>query len=230
MRWFQRYGIPGGYFLLFFFLWMLVFYPCRIAEINNDSVINLVGITAISFVPIGYCLSILAQLIYLIIPGFGIVGRAINQTEIFTDESKNNLKKENLKEVHSLLYVIEKGKNKIEQQNILRNWVANRNDILTINFSLCLATITAPLLASLGPYKLLDWKFQTNIKGSLFLGILVLVLFIVFIFSYKILKQQNVEVIKGWYNLVSNINCSELIMKSNVGHDKDKVDKENKRC
>src|SRR4030042_6186768 len=162
MRWFQRYGIPGGYFLLILTLWMLVFYPCRIKEIKNDGGINLVGITAISFISIGYCLSVLAQLLYLIIPKLGIVGSAINQSTVFTDDSKSNLKKENLKEVHSLFYVIENGKNKIEQQNMLQKWVANRNDILTINSSLCLATVVALFLAYFGPEILLDWTRQHN--------------------------------------------------------------------
>jgi len=210
MRWFQRYGIPGGYFLLVLTLWMLVFYPCRITEIKNDGGINLVGITAISFIPIGYCLSVLAQFLYLIIPKLGTVGIAINQSKVFTDESKNNLKKEHLKEVHSLFYVIKNGENKIEQQKMLQNWVANRNDILTINLSLLLATITVPMLAYLGPEILLDWTFQPNMKGVFFLGGLSVVLSLVFIFSYRILRQQNVELIKGWYSWVSGGDYSEL--------------------
>jgi len=210
MRWFQRYGIPGGYFLLALTLWMLVFYPCRITEIKNDGGINLVGITAISFIPIGYCLSVLAQYLYLKIPKLGIVGTAIKESEVFTEKSKNNLKKEHLKEVHSLLYVIENGKNKIGQQNILQQWVANRNDILTINSSLFLTTITVPFLAYFGPKILLGWNAQSNTKGVLFLGSIGVALCLLFIFSYIKLRQQNVETIKGWYNWVSGINYSEL--------------------
>jgi len=86
---------------------MLVFYPCRIAETENYGGINLVGIAAISFIPIGYCLSVLAQLLYLIIPRLGIVGSAIRQSKIFTDDSRNNLRREHLAEVDSLFYVIE---------------------------------------------------------------------------------------------------------------------------
>jgi len=227
MRWFQRYGIPGGYFLLVLTLWMLVFYPCRITEIKNDGGINLVGITAISFIPIGYCLSVLAQLLYLKIPKIGIVGTAIKESEVFNEESKNNFKKEDLAEVHSLIYVIENGKNKIGQQNILQQWVANRNDILTINFSLLLATITVPFLAYFGPEILFGWNDQSNTKGGLFLGSISVALCVLFILSYKKLRRQNVETIKGWHSWVSGINYSKLKKKDSVGEAKDKVDKEN---
>lgn len=227
MRWFQRYGIPGGYFLLFLTLWVLVFYPCQITEIKNNGGINLVGIVAISFISIGYCLSVLAQCLYLNIPKLGIVGNAINRSEVFTNNSKSVLKKEHLKEVHSLLYVIENGENKIERQKMLINWVANRNDILTINFSLFLATITVPFLAYLGPKILLGWNAQSNTKGGFFLGSISVALCLLFIFSYIKLRQQNVEIIKGWYSWVSGINYSELKKKDSVGEAKDKVDKEN---
>ena len=68
MNWFQRYGIPGAYFVALTAAWLFVLSPQTRAVVDGDHTAALVGLAVLVFLPIGYVISVLGQVIYLRLP------------------------------------------------------------------------------------------------------------------------------------------------------------------
>ena len=76
MDWFQRYGIPGAVFWSFLILWIGAFHNCVIpkticpTDIEKAKIIA--AIAAGTFLPIGYLMAVIGQLVYHLAPGLGM--------------------------------------------------------------------------------------------------------------------------------------------------------------
>jgi hypothetical protein len=63
MNWFERYGIPGTYFVVLSAAWVYSTYTCLLEQSQSFELGGLISVG--TFLPIGYLLSILTQAIYL---------------------------------------------------------------------------------------------------------------------------------------------------------------------
>ena len=68
MTWFQRYGIPGTYFCGLAILWAASLYHCSVYDIlvTDCKAEAMVALVVVFFLPLGYLLSIMQQLAYLL--------------------------------------------------------------------------------------------------------------------------------------------------------------------
>lgn len=79
MNWFQRYGIPGAYFIGLSMAWAHAFYSCMFQRIfNKVDGTELILLAAIIFIPIGYVISVFQQWIYLKCKCLGMHRAGIN--------------------------------------------------------------------------------------------------------------------------------------------------------
>lgn len=223
MAWFQRYGIPGACFLGLLALWTVSFFSCDLGDIvKGDSATIVAAIAAISFVPIGYLISILQQIIYLWWkkPWFGITGKAIREANVFQDTQE----REYLLEAEACLLVMSEkvniGNNEIkdnklsvsvDKQRFLQDWIRNRNNVMAVNASLMLATLLAPISVWLFP-KIFDLATQIDSKWCWFAGIISGIVFGVSACSWCILRCEVVRVEAGIYKMLSGQPGSNLVL------------------
>jgi len=162
MTWFQRYGIPGAYFEILLLAWLAVIYPSESSAILHEYGAQfVVGIVLVSFLPIGYLIYICQNLVYLNMtkPRLGITGRAMREAGIFKEESIPE--HENMCEAEGCLFetsesntdgkvrnaneneqpLIGRRLTNMKKQEFLQNWIRNRNDLLSLNFSLIIANL-----------------------------------------------------------------------------------------
>jgi hypothetical protein len=148
MNWFERYGIPGLYFVL------LVAVACYIFGPPYDTVEN--GMTAFEValaasLPIGYILSVTSQWLYYKVPWWQVHHKAWKA-------AKKEVDKELLEEgeewwVEARANIL--GRWKLDEEKIpkgiekgkwLQEWFTKRFDVLAINSTLILATIIGLLV------------------------------------------------------------------------------------
>jgi len=155
MNWFQRYGIPGAYFYVLTLAWIAVCYPCKFNFIK-ENIENLVVLVIITFLPIGYILTIFQMLLYFIIPKLGIHRVAIKKAGLDSTKWKPETYFEAITHIHSINYA-EKDI-KLKKVKFMQDWIRKRMDILTINFTLFIATIVSPfLIGAIGLKCFLKW-------------------------------------------------------------------------
>ena len=128
MDWFKRYGISGSWFLILAIAWIYVLYPCKIKE---EDLKFLFGFIVITFLPIGYFLTIFQQCIYLTF--FGIHKKAKLQSKFHYPVY---YKDESALEVYSTFSIFKD----MESDYLKRyqDWIRRRMDVLVIDGTIIL--------------------------------------------------------------------------------------------
>ncbi len=180
MNWFQRYGIPGAVFWGFLILWIGAFHYCVINDAISDTekAKVIAAIAAGTFLPIGYLMALIGQLIYHLFPGIGIDTRVRKSEKksfwsrlwMFVRVDKSEINKplheswrEWKQEVYSFNQIIlrlYKDKNLgVEGTRFICGWMSKRMDMVVINLASILAVIAAPLMSFI-LWLLLPWKIN----------------------------------------------------------------------
>lgn len=203
MNWFQRYGIPGAVFWGFLIMWVGAFHNCAIKDAVSDTEMAKViaAIAAGTFLPIGYLISVIGQLIYHVAPGIGIDTRARTTGTLKIPESfkqSNREWQQEMASVQDTILYLKAGKQTKKKAvldvNDIRHvseWMSKRMGMLVINLALILAVIVAILLSGLLTI-FSSWQFDG--QWFLFACILSLVLWTICGFSWWILSKQLVGV------------------------------------
>lgn len=210
MNWFERYGIVGAYFVMLVSLWVKVLSAPFKFEPNEYTLIA--AILTISFVPLGYIISILSQRIYYSPQSwwrslFG-GGTQIHQQIIksVTEEKKKNLEISGVPdeadcETSLTSYTrLSLDKDCLESRKYLATFATRRWDVLSINKSIILATWLSPLscLLLLFSPRLNFNKAVRNFLGIIPKEILLVIILLMLLFtviqilisSNKILAKQ----------------------------------------
>lgn len=201
MNWFQRYGIPGAAFWGLLILWIGAFHNDTIKEViyDKDKATLIAAAAAGSFLPVGYFLSVIGQLIYHLVHGIGVDTRARKNEQPKTTEQLCDSKHEWEQEVASVRATIkhlrENGENKhtlkVDDIRFVSEWVSKRMGMVVMNLGLILA-VPAAILLSLLLKLLLPWQF--NWPWIWFAGVLSLFLLFFCYWSRSILTRQAVLV------------------------------------
>jgi hypothetical protein len=201
MDWFQRYGIPGAAFWGFLIMWVGAFHNGTINHFfcETEKAKLIAAVAAGSFLPIGYLLSVMGQLIYHYWPKIGIDTKA--RLEKPERECLYNSEREWKQEVASMRETIcylkagkqkgEKARLELDDIKFVFEWMSKRMGMLVINVALILAVGAAMLLSLLLTIFLL-WQFDW--PWFLFALILSLILGIFCRLSWKVLREQLVRV------------------------------------
>jgi len=141
VNWFERYGIPGLYFVGLLAGWLYAFYPQIICSNTLPGLIA--ALIAISL-PIGYILSIIGQTLYLKLKWLGVHGAATDRVNKETGRLNcdDSTRDEAVIEARTLLLTT-RGPflDPIKTHKYMRDWIARRMDVIAINQSLIVATV-----------------------------------------------------------------------------------------
>ncbi len=188
MNWFQRYGIPGAYFVGLMVSWVYSSCPHLLENQAFPSPQWLLALAAIAFLPIGYVISILAQLLYLNLPCLGVHRRAAKKAKVFPGFNyEPSLEAQTL-----LLSALTEGIT-VSTHQYIRNWIARRMDVSAISLSLITANFIAIVIACFT-------ELEFHPPAIVFLSLVTLVMFC----SIVVLRRQIIEVIAGVYQRYSS--------------------------
>jgi len=157
MNWFERYGIPGLYFVLLVTILCCVIFGLPYCKNQRDIAIKVFVATLPASVPIGYILVIFSQMLVYCdkIPWWRVHSEAWKKAG---EKTKNGADKEWWVEAEATIrgrWKCTDKDNKIERGKWLQEWFTKRFDVLAINSALILATIFGWGLVVLG-----WWFFQ----------------------------------------------------------------------
>lgn len=202
MNWFQRYGIPGAVFWGLLILWIIAFYHGRvdIDIIKRDNGKVIAGIIAGSFLPIGYLISVIGQIVYLRYPGVGIDTRARKKAK---DKSGCDSNQEWKQEVLSVIEAI-KNEELLEQTKFLQEWMRKRMDVLAISNSLICASILSIISALFFPFILKGECPELDSRWFYFALIVTAVVIGESRVITRILKHQLIKVETEMFNYMSD--------------------------
>lgn len=161
MNWFERYGVVGGYFLFILIIWA---YAITDIKIDFNDAKNILGLALI--LPFGYLISIFSQ--YLYYSGFcgrmvhNEIGEIIRQHNQFQKDIKleSNFSEEENEAIITYWNRMKFFNSKLESFKYLAGFATKRFDVISINNSLIIATILAPLAVAIGNIFLNDMKFR----------------------------------------------------------------------
>lgn len=203
MNWFQRYGIPGAYFVALIATWAYLSYP-QIMQCYNPSV--LVALIVIGFLPIGYIISVVEQLIYLswrryltrwrnLRGWLGVHGAAMDRLKVafLGFRGDEPIQDEAIIEARTLLLTALADGIPVSTHRYVRDWIARRADVSAINLSLIVANVFAIFVALTALCISGKWLPPVILLAFCILVISVMVC------SIRVLRRQIVEVISGIY-------------------------------
>lgn len=202
MNWFERYGIPGSYFIASMAGWVYALYPSIWNPHTSRDLQSLVALAAVIFLPIGYVISILSQTVYLnwrrcfagcppLRGWLGFHGAALDTISI----SGAPLDEAVIEARTLLLTASRKGPLTIDTHLYMRNWIARRMDVVAINHSIIWATVFAGIIALVA--HILQPGSPSDIAVIVFIISAAVVK--VMILSIGIMRNQVIEVIAGIY-------------------------------
>lgn len=208
MNWFERYGIPGTYFYIILLSGLYALYPCRMAKMDPRAL----AAFAVSFLPIGYIISIIGQWVYLHFKCCGlhrkaaehcgitsIAGKCLDST---TESELEVLSCLNAIDAENVLNGADDYKVFLDKQRFIQEWIRKRMDVLMINHSLQIATVLVFFMTLLlGPAL---WRFGWQPNYYLIPLLIVILGGVITItcFTNSILKGQIVRIISGcWREL-----------------------------
>lgn len=200
MNWFERYGIPGLYFVLLVTILCCVIFGLPYCKNQRDIAIKAFVATLPASVPIGYILVIFSQMLVYCdkIPWWRVHSEAWKKAG---EKTKNDADKEWWVEAEATIrgrWKCTDKDNKIEKGKWLQEWFTKRFDVLAINSALILATIFGWGLVVLG-----RWFFQKPLTvdycriGVLFLISCLVV--VVLVCSNCLLTKQARHVATEYY-------------------------------
>ena len=197
MNWFQRYGIPGAYFIVLTVAWIYALSGMELEKIEELQFNILISLAVITFIPIGYIISILQQVLYYIIPFLGMHRAAKKKSSL---NLAGDPKFEPIVEAYSVLLVVDK-RISLDMHQYFRDWIRRRMDVVAINFSLFIAT----LLAFIIPFLITRYYLKSNILYNNTVEILLLVsvvVIIITILSMVVLHLQIRTLITEIYKII----------------------------
>lgn len=215
MNWFERYGIPGAYFVGLMAFWVRTSYPDLLKNWVGLDPQWLLALAAITFLPIGYVISILGQVVYLnwrrwltrlrlhcLVGWLGFHGAALDVFRVSrSDKRDERTLDEAINEARTLLLTASTNDPLgVHTHRYIRDWIARRMDVVAISASIIWASVLAIIfaiifLALLGvPHHLLF-----GLSGVITLLIVVVLVGIVMVCSIIVLRRQIIEVITGIY-------------------------------
>ncbi|MBI4186703.1 MAG: hypothetical protein HY530_04250 [Chloroflexi bacterium] len=213
MNWFERYGIPGFYFVGLMAGWTYAFSPHTNNILDNPGLIA--AFIAVSL-PIGYIISIVSQAVYLswrrclwncrhLRGWLGYHGAAMDMAGItsigFPGAMPPDNRDERLNEANTLLLTALSKRTSVRTQEYVRNWIARRQDVCAMNQSVILATLLAPILA------FVICKLQPGSPRAdvvIFLSSVSAAVILAMIFGIQVLRKQVIEVIAGIYRAIGD--------------------------
>lgn len=230
MNWFQRYGIPGAYFVALSAAWVFALSPQAraILAVDNNHTGALAGLAVLIFLPIGYVISIFGQVVYLswrcCFPRWrwlrrlrgclgGVHGRAADKAKVkflgFCSDKPCNKPLDKLTEDEAIIEARThlmtfsaalREKNSVSTHQFMRDWISRRMDVVAIDFSVILATLIAPVVALV-----LSASCQQPDGDAVWIVLTFSVIVMaVMVCSMRVLKRQVVEVIAGIYRIYRN--------------------------
>lgn len=206
MDWFKRYGIPGACFWGFLILWIRALYRCRIGNIINDDAVMRVVIAGIigSFLPIGYLVSILGQILYLVIPCIGFDTNSRRRAGVFKSNSLFECSNE-VKSVNLIMRCKNENLYTMDKTKFIQEWIRKRMDIVAISSSFILISVGIPFfvwrLGIIG-----RWDKEINGQWLWLARVITLVVFSISLLIYAILRKQIVKVQAEWFVLMASFN------------------------
>ncbi len=194
MDWFKRYGIPGTYFYGISILWFAALYNSKFDEVlNSDNLKIMIGIAVVSFLPIGYFISVLGQLIYHWIPRMGVDTKARIIAGVTTQCPSNLEWKQEIVTISQIITrIANKNKNTKTEVDVMRfilEWLNRRMDMIVINTLLFLANVLAPLSVLLF-LRILKLDYQFNKEWFLVAFSIFLIVFVVSWSGWYSLREQ----------------------------------------
>lgn len=213
MNWFERYGIPGAYFIGLMAGWVYAFYPNLLNHHTWPDSQWLLGLAAITLLPIGYVISVFSQVVYLnwrrcfarwsSLRGLlGFHGTATDRFRVPDSKLSQDEKDEAIIEARTLLLTASRnGPLTVVTHRYIRDWIARRMDVVAINQSVIWATVFAIIIA----FFVFRW-FPSSIAQAIPLVISFIVI-IVMTCSVWVLRRQVVEVIAGIYRTYRSDDC-----------------------
>ena len=206
MNWFERYGIPGLYFVLLVTILCCVIFGLPYCKNQRDIAIKAFVATLPASVPIGYILVIFSQMLVYCdkIPWWRVHSEAWKKAG---EKTKNDADKEWWVEAEATIrgrWKCTDKDNKIEKGKWLQEWFAKRFDVLAINSALILATVFG-LLALIIMWRLRfsqvsspDLDFYRRWALIAFIGLSILAI-AVLVLSNNLLKKQARYVATEYY-------------------------------
>jgi len=202
VNWFERYGIPGAYFIGLMVGWGYAFCPNLFTKSDNGWE-WLFAIAAIVFLPVGYIISIFGQAVYLkwrccfarcpklrVLLGFH--GAAMDRLSIVPP-----IPDEAIIEARTLLLsVSRRDLLDVNTHEYMRNWIARRMDVVAIDQSIFWASVLAGFIASL---LCLLRPGEPSPAPTIILSIISFLAILVTICSFIVLRRQVIAVIEGIY-------------------------------
>ncbi len=204
MNWFQRYGIPGAYFVVLLVTGLYALYPGIVQFWDRQTA---VGLALLAFLPVGYVISIFIQWRYLV--GFGTHRAAMDRLRIpglgFPDDP--TAANEGIIEARTLLLVtLHTNAIPLDAHKFIRDWNARRYDVIAINRSIIAANILAFAVFVLAFFfSGIDWRWPW-----VFAPLIVSVILIMWL-DNRILRNQIIEVIAGVYRRHRNDGEPQII-------------------
>jgi len=193
MNWFQRYGIPGVYFWGILIIWSGAFWHCNFdTMIEGDTLKTIGGVVVISFVPVGYLVTTVGQIIYLIFPCIGVDTRARARRRANVSLRRDSIL-EYEQEVQSLVPVMEAKADDLEKHRFIQEWMRKRMDVAAISGSLLVATVVAFYSILLFPW-ILGWNWQFDLRRFVFASIVTGIVTVISLITWLVLTSQLVRV------------------------------------
>ncbi len=158
MDWFKRYGIPGVIFYIQSFLWGKFVYSCMI---DTKDLTIIFPIAFLTFIPIGYVLSNIQQLVYLNRRESKKYRIALEKAgfKIHKDAKMKDREPEILR-----FCMIEKNID-FEKFKYTQEWIRRRVDIIVINRSIFYGTIFSIFFVFFVPKICFAWNYQFELNN-----------------------------------------------------------------
>jgi len=196
VNWFERYGIPGFYFIFLpaIFYWIIFGFP---STQQNGLAALALGVAFSASIPLGYILVIFGQLIYYKISPWRVHREAWKKAGIGGE------KEEWLVEANATILARLECSGKIERGRWLQEWFMKRFDVLAINSALMLATLIGWVLYPLG----LFFKPEQRVVNTTHIvdfGLISLFIFLILCFSTHLLTKQAKYIATAYYKALKN--------------------------
>ena len=187
MNWFERYGIPGIYFVLLLAVLYWIFFGTPPIQYDTLAVI---GVALSASIPLGYILVICSQFLYYTISPWRVHHKAWGE--------KN--KKEWWVEAEvTILARLECTEDQVDRGRWIQDWFIKRFDVLTINSALMLATFLGWVLGLSGWFFLRPEERAINFNHLLVFGIITCVIFLILIGNNCVLTKQARSIARKYY-------------------------------
>ncbi|MGD1041498.1 MAG: hypothetical protein ABR913_00375 [Sedimentisphaerales bacterium] len=186
MNWFQRYGIPGAHFYFVLLAGLYAIYPCKVANLDMRALATF----AVSFLPVGYLISVLGQWLYISSKKYGLHTQAARICRIQLAENMTEADLEALS-----CFGVAKDLPRLKAHLFIQDWLRKRMDVVAINYYIQIATGLGVVMAILLGYGIWGSAWQPKCFLIVSLLIIYVLIFCVTYLCNSIVEKQIVKVI-----------------------------------